>query len=62
MGFSIIAVCKLKGLREYLRHNEDESCFFVNGSLHQDGASQVWLYMSVSKQSPRRTEDQAVQG
>lgn len=32
MDFSIIAVCKLKGLRVYLRHNEDESCFFVNGS------------------------------
>lgn len=32
MDSSIIAVCKLKGLREYLRHNEDKSLFFVNGS------------------------------
>lgn len=32
MDFSIISVCKLTGLREYLMHNKDESCFFVNGS------------------------------
>lgn len=32
MDFSIISICKLKGLREYLKHYKDESHFCANGS------------------------------